>query len=499
MKLGKLFILALLCIGIQTQAQYSSNVLTYSFNGLSGTARTIAIGGASTSIGGDIESISSNPAGMAFYRKSDFSISPTIRSASSESYFYGSRTDDQKVKFTIPNIGIVFASPLQNYTGQDENTSWSSVAFGIGLNQINNFNESFSFTGKNPYSSISRHFADLANMSKAGPRDTVPYDSPEGMAYDAYIINYDTSQHAYYGAAKNNVTQSGITNIAGNQTQFNISAAASYANKLYLGANVGISGISYSYNNKYYESGIVDPEFHLNTLNMTENLAVTGTGVYLKGGLIYRPADFIRLGFTAQSPTWYSMSEESNLSLGSTFTTGSGKSVDPLYSNFDYTVTTPARYSGGISLFYKKIGFISADVERVNYGAARFKSDYSFDFDHNVQTNIQNNFKSTLNYHLGAEGRIGPFSVRSGFAFYEDPLNYNQNIDRSRTTTSFGLGYKQGDFHIDFTFANTYYNSLNGLYSYNEYLSNNTVIVHEVNTVIKHDINTFMVSIGTKF
>ena len=43
-----------------------------------GTARIRAMGGAATSLGGDLSSAYLNPAGLGFYNRSDFSITPVF-------------------------------------------------------------------------------------------------------------------------------------------------------------------------------------------------------------------------------------------------------------------------------------------------------------------------------------------------------------------------------------------------------------------------------------
>jgi hypothetical protein len=60
------------CIG-----QTSSDALRYSYlHPVTGTARTIGIGSSIGALGGDFSSVSINPAGIAMYRSSEFTITP---------------------------------------------------------------------------------------------------------------------------------------------------------------------------------------------------------------------------------------------------------------------------------------------------------------------------------------------------------------------------------------------------------------------------------------
>ena len=58
-----------------SQYGYYSDVIKFSHFFNSGSARIKGIGGATTSLGGDVSSISINPAGVGFFNKKVFSIS----------------------------------------------------------------------------------------------------------------------------------------------------------------------------------------------------------------------------------------------------------------------------------------------------------------------------------------------------------------------------------------------------------------------------------------
>src|SRR5690606_42058192 len=69
------FLLSALCmIGI-SQAQYVEDGLLFSQPELGSTARFKAMGNANTSLGGDLSSITSNPAGLGFFNTSDAGLS----------------------------------------------------------------------------------------------------------------------------------------------------------------------------------------------------------------------------------------------------------------------------------------------------------------------------------------------------------------------------------------------------------------------------------------
>ena len=59
-------------------AQTDLDAFRYSQYSLTGTARFTSMGGAFTAVGGDFSSLSQNPAGMAIYRRSELTFTPSI-------------------------------------------------------------------------------------------------------------------------------------------------------------------------------------------------------------------------------------------------------------------------------------------------------------------------------------------------------------------------------------------------------------------------------------
>ncbi|MBQ5888371.1 MAG: TonB-dependent receptor, partial [Bacteroidaceae bacterium] len=65
-----LYILFLLPLGLSAQNMY--NVSSLLDKELIGTARFVGMGGSMSSLGADLSTMGTNPAGMAMYRSSDF-------------------------------------------------------------------------------------------------------------------------------------------------------------------------------------------------------------------------------------------------------------------------------------------------------------------------------------------------------------------------------------------------------------------------------------------
>ena len=65
----------LLCLSTAF-SQIPEDVLKFSWTSPTGTARNQAIGGAAGSLGGDITSLFTNPAGLGFYKTGEFVLTP---------------------------------------------------------------------------------------------------------------------------------------------------------------------------------------------------------------------------------------------------------------------------------------------------------------------------------------------------------------------------------------------------------------------------------------
>jgi hypothetical protein len=103
----KKILLSLTCLALaynysNLQAQsLSDNALIISRDLNSGTARFKAMGGVNTALGGDISSISGNPAGLGFYGQSDVSVSLNYLNNINKASFYGNSISQIKVNSVL--------------------------------------------------------------------------------------------------------------------------------------------------------------------------------------------------------------------------------------------------------------------------------------------------------------------------------------------------------------------------------------------------------------
>ncbi len=71
------------------QGQYVADALKYSQNFPAITARSLGMGGAFTSLGGDVSAALYNPAGLGLYRKSELMVTPAISLTNTSANYLG--------------------------------------------------------------------------------------------------------------------------------------------------------------------------------------------------------------------------------------------------------------------------------------------------------------------------------------------------------------------------------------------------------------------------
>ncbi|GGF19974.1 OmpP1/FadL family transporter [Echinicola rosea] len=447
-------------------AQTLEDALRYSQYNATGSARVMGIGGSQFAIGGDVSNISGNPAGLGFFRKSEFSFTPSYGNWKSTSSFMDQPQVDNKGNFALPNISIVMAK-VKDPLNQD---AWRGHSFGISFNRISNFNNTFGYysTIGSP-SSLLDYYADDYNMygepaigDPAGlPLDVELVINEGGTFYPSdytYNPNDDGSPNYDNPIAP---FQDELIENEGNLSQITFAYGGNYKNKLFIGGSVGITSINYTSRKVFNEQFIDQDENNSLYYSLAENLYHSGAGVNLNLGLIYKPIDQINIGASFSSPTWARYDEEFDSDIIAEFydLNGNPEAEDQAYSDIfvsSINLTTPMRLSGGVAFFINKNGFITADVDYLNYSSMNLSSsDYRLDA---ANENIDNTMGNVLNYRIGGEWRINMFRLRAGTALYGDPYK-DSELDRSKTQFTGGVGVKLAKMYVDLGIVHSQFDS----------------------------------------
>jgi len=474
-------VIGLFCTG-ETMAQsgYYQDALRFSQLPSTGSARVSGLGGTQNSLGGDVSNIHSNPAGLGFFRRSEFSISPGYSDWSTESSLGNVQAFDRipTSNFALPNLSLVISSPRDPLAPG----RFRGGSFGISVNRLANFNSEFAFEGYTN-TSLTDYFAESAFGFNSG--QLMSTNQLHGLAYSAHLINPRTNNPTEYvpvSLVEPLMYESVVTEGGINQVTF--AYGGNFDNKLFLGASLGVSSINFSQFKTFTEDFLINNEFQ--GFDVFEDLFINGTGFNLNIGAIYKPRDEINLGLSFQSPTWYRLNEEYTAEIESDFTgpdRGDPRS-DLLIST--YNLNTPLKINGGATYFIGKNGFISADIDFVDYTASRLNSR---DFDARDDNDAINQlYTATFNYRVGGEFRYDIFRFRAGYGYYGDPFR-NDFDDPSRHTQqiSGGLGVRLANFYVDAAYMNTSYNQF-----YRSYPDSPIVD-------IRNRINSGMLTVGFNF
>lgn len=457
--------LAMLCLVIaESSAQsYSDFAWMFSQQDITGTARIQGLAGAQTSLGGDISVIAGNPAGLGFYNSSEFSLSPAFQFNNNNTRYLGTATSNHDNQLVLANGGIVINKSLNNSTA----SGFKGGSFGISVSRNTNFRNQFNYQGEN----TQEDFIDYA-VAEANAAGLAAYDNPDLLPELSFLAFQTTLIDRFFDASNPDDTvfffdrniydivdpdlvafpseqfptlQNEIITTRGAQYQTTFAYGANFADQFYIGASLGITSLRYEQDRIYTEE---PTEADLTRLSLLDFRLLQGTGINGTVGIIYRPVNVFTLGLSYTSPTFYEMDDESIITMISDFNTGV-LSDEVVFLPLRFNLRTPGRLKGGVTLFFEKYGFITADVEWIDYAGSNFSSnDVSFS-DANLQID---GFQSVLNYKVGAEIRYNIARFRAGYAMQGDPLE-EAGVDRSRQSFTAGVGLRHKKFFADVAYV----------------------------------------------
>jgi hypothetical protein len=501
-------LISFLCLSLFTtgttvaQSGYFEDAYRFSKVSPAGSARFVGVGGTQWSLGGDVSNLAGNPAGLGFFRNSEVSLSLGYDLRTADASYLDQSKSFSTSDLSLPNLSFVGSNPK----GPLEKGAFKGGSWGFSIQRIANFSNEFGYYSDKLGNSsiIDFYLGDASGI----PESQIENRGLTGLAYQTYQINPITvdgdgkpitNPRAYdsfvlgFPFQDENVTQEGSA------SQINFGYGANFHHKLFLGASLGIRSLEFSSIKQYNEEFGDQP---LINSSLKESLFINGTGVNLNLGLIYKPIDYLNLGFVLQTPTWFAMNEEYDASMTATYdnyyfeqedvTLGTETALsDVILSN--YRLYTPFKVGGGATVFLGKYGFVSADVDWVDYSSAQLSSkDFNEGPDNQV---IQDLYSSTINYRFGAEAKLENWRVRVGYAHMGDPFLENSGFDQSTRQLSGGIGVQFDALRVDFSLANQNFNSLYRSY---QVLDTNGFNYGPL-TELKNSITSAVVTVGFNF
>lgn len=515
---------------------------------LRGTARFMSMAGAFGALGGDLSTLTQNPAGIGVYRSSEIGVTVDF---DFQSFNTGWGNKVSQTKVYCNNFGYVGAINLGGELLKTFN-------WGATYNRKASFDREYfgGFAGM-PTSLTNYIGQSIGNVAPADLSEfgtLNPYDQPGtywlgALAYNSGLVSPSTPSGAnYVGLAAPGSNVDGYFNISerGYIDEYSINFGGNFIDMLYWGigfgitdlkwtqwstygedvfnANVPVSGSRVGNTSPYYSSG-GEAYYDLNNWKQ-----INGSGFNIKLGLIFKPIEQLRIGAAVHTPTWYTLNQNSDASVDFDYSSGFsgyfGDNYDELdYPSYlEYKLKSPWRFMISAAGVIGGRFILSADYEHDAYDSMTFGSSGMYRTDYSwINDDIKYYFQSANTIRIGAEFRVTPkFSVRAGYSYtgdnvkgdvydpkwqadnliytsgaYDQQTNPAFTFNKSTQYITFGLGYKFGSFYLDAAYVHksrdSYYQPFTSFY--NEY---NQLMATPQAKLSQND-NNLVLSLGFRF
>jgi hypothetical protein len=463
-----LFLTISLVFSAVVYGQGAFDALRFSQYRYEGSARSMAMGNAFTSLGGDSYSISINPASSAIYKYSEFTFTPSLFNSSSESLYLDNRESEKWTRAGVSNAGFVvpFNISLSPY-------GLKAITFGVAINKLNNYtNRSYSF-GVNQESSwlgsLAEGLTGINNINLDITDDWNPfYDYPgaswrEILAWNSNLLD-PLSDNEYIGATENldgdliylagDLNQEYFREQSGSLSEVVFNMGANISDRFFFGANLGLQSIEFNDYQKYSERAINPNLFdsYFSDFSHTYRQTSSGVGINLKAGFIAIPFDGLRVGASISTPTWMYIKDTWDEIINARYSDGYSSEILSPVGEYNYRINTPFRWNIGGSYVFGKIGLVSIDYEGANYSSIIMMTEDGNEREfNNENAYIKDAYQSAYTLRAGAEIRPVPgIALRAGYTKYGNP---EKNIGYESQFISGGAGFsgKSGMF-LDIAF-----------------------------------------------
>lgn len=459
--------ISIILLGLSIPNFYAQQItieepLRLSVDNITGTARFRAMSGAFGALGGDLSAITQNPAGSVFFNNNFGTITASNYNSKNIARYFGTTTRDNDSSLDLNQIGAVFI--FKDASGASD---WKKISLAINYENTSNFDNSTFIAGTNPYNSIGNYFENLAQG--------IPYENFTKYYYEELFFD---EQQSYLGLQTNilaplstnpsNTSYQSNIPTGGNYYQENSSVTSGYSGKLttnfataykdilMLGVNLNFHFVDIRRSFSVFESNnnpLNEGRPTVSRLRFDNNINTLGNGFSFNIGAIVKPTDYLRIGLSYESPTWYRLTDDAtqgvstrviNNNVESTFA-----SYQPTIVYEPYKIQTPDRWTGSLAFIYQKKGLLSLDVSRKDYSTTRIKPKNEFSGLNSYMSNV---LDDAIEVRLGGEYKIKQVSLRAGYRFDQSPYKVDQAFG-DLTGYSGGLGYTFGENRIDLAYT----------------------------------------------
>lgn len=444
-------------------AQNINDVLRYSNENIQGTARFQGMAGAFGALGGDLSALNINPAGSAVFNNSLFTVSATNYTRDNSANYFGTLRDASSHELELNQLGGVFV-----FKSNNANSPWKKFSLAANYDVIQNFDDNLRIVG-NGSEGIDNYFL---NFAQGVPFGSILVQDDEFLE-DAYLdigsrqgfgpqqaflgyyggvidpVELEDDNTAYIGnASYQTVNQEFYSNTRGYNSKFTLNMASQYQDFLYLGASLNFHNTIYDRYDEFSESGY-DGNSEIQFTTFDNLLHTQGSGFSFSLGAIAKLNEFIRLGGSYQSPTWYRLTDDFSQRINSDLADDDIDFINLNVVNLfeTYTIKTPGKLTGSMALVFGNNGLLSFDYQYQDMSNAELRPDYDSSFA-SVNTDISSELSAVSSFRVGGEYRISRVSLRGGYLFEQSPYA-NGNTIGDLNGFSAGIGYSFGPNRLD--------------------------------------------------
>lgn len=474
-------------------AQDIYKVEAFSSKDLIGTARFVGMGGAMSTLGADISTMTTNPAGIGLYRRSDVSLTGSINFQPNATEFY----DIGATRASFDQAGFVYTIKSQGGLGY--------MNFGFNYQKSKNFKNHIDVRNFSTNSlSQSLQMLDLCYVGGdwLDLDITDDADKTTNLAYAGYqtqmlepvrdaegkILGYNPCEADHYNYKR--VQWGGIQD-------YDFVIAGNWNDQVYGGVTLGVKNVNFHSFTDYAEM-LRDGVGGLHEYYTNYEETISGVGIDAKFGLIVRPISTspFRIGVSVHTPTLYNLNTDSYLYMNSPFTDGTKNFSE--YSipveRYQYNIRTPWKFNVGVATTIGKSFAIDAEYEftnpsngRISYSEGVYGDYYNSYYDKKdiaLNQECKKHLRPQHTLRVGAELRLADhYYLRAGYNFISAPMKetafmdlftnsnsyyYNSNTDYVNlgATNRFtcGAGYKGRKFYADLAYQ--YNNQSGDLYTF---------------------------------
>jgi hypothetical protein len=437
-------------------AQDVLDIVRFSETQVFGSARFESMAGSFGALGADLSTSSVNPAGYGRYSSSTVGMSFQNTSILNKASFNGIETNTRLNSFKLNNLGFVITNDIS-----ERNKGFVFSQVGFSYVRVQNFKDEFSYEGQQ-FSSLLDDFAGQANGYTVDEMyEYLPYTS--SLAWDTYAIDPDPAVQDGYIArlGPSDVYHRRSVENYGGISDYNLNISGNYMNKLYIGGAFSIRSGKYT-EDYYHRERVIDPVYSLDSFDYEYHLQTKGAGINLKFGVIYLPAEQLRLGLSVHSPTFFNFKDRLSTNMVA-YHIDTVYRIDEAWVPVNvnkFRLRTPPKVIASAAYVFGTRGCINVDVEYVNYDFAHLRgtTDSLYTYYNYVAENQESREQLRAVFNLRVGGELvfnSQYFIRGGFSIY--PSAYSRDLYKDQPGLapkgtqifSGGLGFRWKNSSID--------------------------------------------------